>query len=217
MKRALAYISLLAIPVIGIVLGSIGDPDPMSYDRGTPLANPQYGWQLIRTVTSADTEADANALNWDTINSTWSRFPVKWQRVEVMFLAYGDGTGDGDPNGGDFDFKLHAVRPYGSAKTIYEGYATVGELEATCAPDTGTQYNSGSLDPNESYKFADYVEPNDVGSDWIGNVDWSGVSANNQLAIGTWKTWGWRGFWPEITQMSGITSISIYVSGSTKD
>lgn len=222
-------LTLISIVCILAVCGYALSPQS-NYDmQGKIRAYQQHGWFQVNAATTADTALASDTRYYDSITpasslSTWLMIPPTWTVAEVSFYCYGDGSGDGDPNGGEFDFKIHMARWYGSAKVVYEGYATCGELELSVFPctdraaspafDMGDQINSGSLDPNESYKWVDAVEPNGVADVWISDVTLSGELGNNDLATVSFRTRGYWLLWCEITNFpADVTSINCVVSG----
>ena len=187
----------------------------------------QDHWMQVTTKTANDTALAANTKYWDAIEptssqSTWLKMPSNWTVAEFSFYCYGDGTGAGDPNGGEFDFKIHAARWYGSSKVVYEGYAACGELELSAYPcddrlagafDAGDQFNSGALDSSESYKWVDSIDPNDgADEDWVPDiVVTTGTDDLGTISIRTRGYWVW---WVEITNFpADVTSITAVVSG----
>lgn len=224
MKRLFASIMLVAM-LAGICVSAL-TPSP-DYDlEGKIRAYQQHAWRQVTTKTAADTPLNAATKYYDIIKptssaSTWLKMPSDWTVAEFSFYCYGDGTDDGDPNGGEFDFKIHAARWNGSAKAVFEGYSACGELELSVYPaddrlsagfDMGEQINSGSLDPNESYKWVDAIEPNGVGDVWISEVIvTTGTDDLGTVSVRTRGYWLW---WVEITNFpADVTSITCVVSG----
>lgn len=206
---------MAAILIVGALMGVVF-AQPARYDQTVRLAELRAPVRLMRTVTTNDTTlADPNAKYWSGICSEWTNIPADWKTCEVSVLAYGDGTGDGDPNEGSAKIKIMAARWFGTAKTVFEGEVTIGELEATDNPETGVQYNSGSLDPNESYKWAEAIDANGLGDLWPGDVnDFSPDSdTTGNLATISFDTLGYAKVWAIITEMDAVTRLSIYVTG----
>ncbi|MFH0983100.1 MAG: hypothetical protein V2A79_16395, partial [Planctomycetota bacterium] len=77
--------------------------------------------------------------------------------ITISFYGYGDANGHdpNDPNQGVFDVNVYLVEPHGSWEHIASVSLTIGELEMTHNPVTGWAINSGSLEPNEAYKWAE--------------------------------------------------------------
>jgi hypothetical protein len=145
--------------------------------------------------------------------------------VEFAFYCYGDGDGVGDPNGGEFDFKIHMARWYCSSEVAYEGYAACGELELSCYPandrisnayDAGDQFNSGSLEANQSYKWVDSIDPNGNGDTWISEVTINNLA--DDIGKVSLRTRGRYLCWVEITNFpADVTSITSLVTGYADD
>lgn len=107
-------------------------------------------------VSANDAALDPNAMSWgDFSYTTHCGIPDRWNTVSIELYGYGDGTGDGDPNGGSCDVNCYVVTQYGSWEHIASFTASIGELEMDTFPVEGTQINSGSVDPNQSYKWAE--------------------------------------------------------------
>lgn len=221
MRRLLAVIVLLTL--VGWVGATLTTP-PMNYAiEGQTSATRQKPYIVLNTVTADDTALTAATKYWDVLDSPDTRFLAiepTWSRVEIAFYCYGDGTGDGDPNAATFDFKIYAVRPYGCAKTVYQGYGQCGELELSCSPINGTQYNSGALDANQSYKWVDTIDPNGTGNSgrWMSSVVLSGDAGTDtagEMATVSLDLNGYYGLWCEITNMTSkpVTQIWAVVSG----
>ena len=200
-----------------------------NYDLAGKIdAYQQHHWEQLNAATTADTPLIANTKYYDLITpsnsiDTWLQIPNTWTLCEVSFYCYGDGTGVGDPNGGEFDFKIYAAKWYGSAKTVYEGYASCGELELSVFPATdraassaftaGDQINSGSLDANQSYKWVDAIEPNGVGdAEWMSDV--VVTTGTDDMGTITFRSRGYWLIWCEITNFpADVTSINALVTG----
>ena len=178
---------LIVILICAVAICAYALTPKTNYDlAGKIQAYQQNGWLQVNSATTADTPLAANTKYFDIIEpansiDTWLAIPPTWTVLEVSFYCFGDGTGVGDPSGGEFDFKIYMARWYGSAKTVYEGYAACGDLELSVFPASdrsassaftiGDQINSGSLDGDQSYKWVDAIEPDGVGDVGCGRYD----------------------------------------------
>ena len=223
---------LIVLFVLAIVVSSHAIDPQIAYNvEGRISAYQQLPYTLVNTATSADTALAANTKYWDSINpsstsGTWLRIDPRWTLLEYAFYCYGDGDGAGDPNGGEFDFKIHLARRYSSSKVAYEGYAACGELELSCYPcadrisagySAGEQINSGSLDANQSYKWVDSIDPNGGSDeDWMSDV--VVTTGTDDLGTVTLRANGAFLTWVEITNFpADVTSITAVVTGYSKE
>jgi len=217
------YVIAVFISVVCFMFGLAAYKPNTNYDlEGKTSATRQRPYELqINSVTSDDTALTAATKYWDLIkpdNGVFVRIDPTWNYMQFAFYCYGDGDGDGDPNGADFDFRIHAAKWYGSSELAFVGYAQCGEVELSCDPTDGSQFNSGSLDPNESYKWVDTIDPNGVGEDWISEVQLSGNSGTatgGNVAKINLDLNGYWIVWVEITNMTSkdVTSVTCVASG----
>lgn len=214
MKRVIGLILLVGL-MAGFLYAVSVEPKP-SYNPAPVIPATRQGeYKVIRTVTANDTALEPNDKYWDSISTTWFSVPDAWNRVELSFLGYGDGTGDGDCNSASFKVTLYGARYKSSAKTIFQGEVGIGDVEASCDPESGEQYNSGSLDPNESYKFADLIDANGLGDLWPSGVSLSdGTDATgSNIATMNIDVTGYFKLWPIITEKSGFTNVKVLITG----
>lgn len=212
------WIGCVMVVGAAVALGALTEPDPGKFGVNPQAVTPavlQEPWRVMRTVTASDTASEPNTKDWTTIKTNWYPVNPRWTRVEMAFFAYGDGSGGGDPNAGRADFKVMACTAYGSAKTVYQGYLQIGELELSHNPDTGAAFRtSAAADPN--YKWADYIEPNGVGDVWVSDVivvGNSGADTSGEMAVVDFRLCGFYGLWCEVTLDGGITSLKVMVRG----
>lgn len=198
----------------------IGSYPSMDYDISSKtVATRIRPYEIILNSVIADnTPLDANHSYWDLIkpeNGIFKKIPPTYNGVEIAFYCYGDGTGDGDPNAASFDFKIWAARWYSSAVLIYQGYAKCGELELSCDPNGYIQFNSGSLDPNQSYKWVDYIDPNGLGDAINGVYKTNNTATENGIARLGLDMRGYWILWAEITNMTSkpVTKVWCVCSG----
>ena len=174
----------------------------------------QTKYALMRTVTANDTALTSKTKYWDAIQSTWYSLPSRLNHAEIAVLAYGDGTGDGDPNAGVCTIAVYAARWGCSAVPVFHGKVTIGDLEASCAPDTLAQYHAGALDVNESYKYAKSIDPNSFGDCWPSGVTVSPKTGNaDDLGRISFDCTGYYKLWVIVTGKSGWTSLKVLVAG----
>jgi len=166
----------LAVVALGATwqLGSTDDPVPGYQIPGTSCVLQDH-WYLVRDAVDAnDPNLTATLKVWGGV--TLSPLRRDWNTVTLAFLAYGDGNGVGDPNGGSFDFEIYGCRQHSSLELVCSGDANVGELKAACLPFDST----GALlaDPN-NYKWVE-GDPNLIaaqswGSTVTGTTDANGL------------------------------------------
>jgi len=213
----------IVISAVCVVFGLAAYKPNTNYDlEGSTGATRQKAYEVqVNSVTADDTALTAATKYWDSIkpdNLVFKRLDPTWNTAEFAFYCYGDGDGDGDPNTSTFDFRIHAARWYGGAKLVYEGYAQCGEVALSCDPTDGSQFNSGSLDPNESYKWVDTIDPNGAGDAWISDVGLSGnagTETGGNIATLSVDLNGYWIVWVEITNMTSkdVTSVTCVASG----
>jgi len=212
------FSTVLLFVLVGVCVGALTMPT-MDYSSASQTdATRQLPYMSLSTVTEDATALTASTKYWDSIKTYFIPMKGTCGRAEIGFYAYGDGTGDGDPNGATFNFKVYACRPYSCPKTVYQGTAVVGELELSCDPVTAIQYNSGALDPNESYKWVDTIDANGVGDVWISSVVLSGdagTDSTGEIATLSFDLNGYFGVWCEITAMTSqsVTQVWAVISG----
>lgn len=166
--KAKLYIGLVVLSavVLGYLLMGVAQGQ-----SGTPLVPQQRvmaaaetihsGWAHARGASGVgtdDTTPDPNAMSWgDFDDGTYFNIPRQWNSLSLAFYAYGDANGHdpNDPNQGTFDCNVYIVTHYGSWEPVGSFSCTVGELEMDYLPVEGTAVNSGSLEPNEAYKWAE--------------------------------------------------------------
>lgn len=126
-------------------------------------------WTVMRTVTAADTPLTKDTKVWNTTGF----YPLKpeWRTAIVGWIAYGDGTGAGDPNGGTFSWRAYLRSEFGPAQLVAYGTAAVGDMHLSHNPETGAAYWGGVVDPN--YAGVDTIVVTDD-STWR-----TGVSSTN--------------------------------------
>lgn len=169
-----------------------------------------HTWRAARSaaVTADDTTPDPNGQTWQAANGSYYDISSYGNTISLAFYCYGDGTGDGDANGGSFDANVYLVEPYGSWEQVASFTCAVGELELTHNPVTGAALNSGSLDPNQSYKwvegpFTDNLSDTDI---WPTTVNLSG--ATNTIGRMNIDPLGCVGLVVLIDNMASITSVT---------
>jgi len=141
----------------------------------------QNGWAHARKggagVSANDTVPDPNAMSWGDLPATAFDIREQWSTLSLAFYAYGDGTGDGDPNAGTCDVNVFFVTEYSSWEKIASFSIAIGELELDTYPVERTEINGGNLDPNESYKWAEGpFTDHSSGGYWPTTVNFSGTT-----------------------------------------
>jgi hypothetical protein len=210
----LAAVALAILLGLGIMsqAGPIragGDSGANAVSAGTNITT----WQSARNayttgyVSTDDTTPDPNGQTWTAALGSYHQLSSEYSTLSLSFYAYGDGTGDGDSNGGTFDANVYLVEPYGSWERVASITCAVGELELTHNPVTGAEINSGSIDPNESYKwvegpFTDNLSDSDI---WPTTVGLSG--ATNGIGRLNIDPLGAKGLIVLIDNMSGETRV----------
>jgi len=166
-------------------------------------------WTLARTtyVDTNDTTPDPNGMTWQAAEGSYCALHSEQSSISIAFYCYGDGVGDGDPTSGSFDANIYLVEPYGGWEQIASITCAVGEMELTHCPYDGTQINSGSLDPNESYKWVEgsFTDNLNDATAWPAQVTFSGRT--NGIGRLTLDPLGAAGVVILIDNMSGITRV----------
>lgn len=218
MKKILILVAVFVIIAASVVYAVL--PDTKDYDTLSGITR-QYPYISINAVTSDDTALTVDTKYWDSVtpdNAVFVAIRPSWSVVELSFYCYGDGSAAGDPNGATFNFFVYAVRRFSSARLVYTGYAQCGEVESSCNPATGSQYNSGALEGNESYKWVDTIDPNGTGDTWISTINVtgnSGTETGGNVATLSFDMNGYWGLWVAITGMTSksVTTVTCYATG----
>jgi len=208
MKKYLGLLVLILF--IGSIVYAVL-PDTKDYDTLSGITR-QYPYIQINNVTTDDTALVKDTKYWDSVNPDSAVFiPIRpsWSVVELAFYCYGDGSAEGDPNTSTFNFFVYAVRRFSSARLVYTGYAQCGEVELSCNPINGTQYNSGALEANESYKWVDTIDPNGTGDTWISSITLSGNSGTETGGNIATLSLDWNGYWGMWVAITGMTSKAV--------
>lgn len=164
----------------------------------------QDSWHLMRTVTANDTALTGSTRTWSNCKGLFYPMQRQWEKTFVSFLAYGDGDGAGNPQGGTFSFSIYAIKEFGSAQLVCSGTATVGSLEASHDPATGQ-----AVSPTSNYKWVQIpVLATDA---WRTAVAMTG--ATNDLGNVCWSSYHDWGTLVQITSLTGITSVQVFISG----
>lgn len=214
MRRLVCVMLALSLFASLLFAATFSTPQP-SYNLSPVLpATYQGPYQVIRTVMANDTPLTVKTKYWDAIAGTWFAIPPSWNHVELSFLAYGDGTGEGDPNAGSAKVKVMVARYRASAKTVFEGELGIGDLEASCDPESGIQWNSGSLDANESYKWADTIDANGLGDLWPSGVTLSDAAdTTGNTATLSFDCTGYFKIFVQVTEKNGWTNLKPVITG----
>jgi hypothetical protein len=167
------------------------------------------GWFLVRTIEANDALLTSTTNVWSTVKSKMvdiSRFNT----LSMACIAYGDGSGGGDPNGGSFTMRLRLGNLYGPAQYAASIAWTVGELLADCNP-AGTDPNGPDAftNTNEDHKWAEGAPT--VTNYWSPAVVGSGTT--NDVGMVNVDHLGAAGCYPEITSMTGITTLYVFAWG----
>jgi len=163
----------------------------------------QDSWYLMRTVATNDTALTGATRVWTDCKATFMPVHRDWERAFLGFLAYGDGDGAGDPENGTFSYAIYSVRSNGSAQLVANGTCSVGSLQASHDPVAGQLFSLAT------YKWAE--RPVMSLDAWRTNVCVSGT--NDDMGNLSWRTYHDFGIYCTISDMVGITSVSVYVSG----
>jgi len=211
----LLILSLGLLFVAEIGLASLGTPSTnlIEATKSQTQATRQMRFSIVREYAAAEAAYDPNELNWagKDADANWvGPIPPTWNRVEFTFDAYGDGTGDGDPNAGAATISIYAGRQYCSPCKVWSGTLGVGEVELTHDPNSGLQINSGALDPNQSYKVVDTITS--TAAPWPATVlsDSTGTAGVNYLDTDARGYPYWR---VRVTGLSGVTTLYVRMTG----
>jgi hypothetical protein len=129
--------------------------------------------------------------------------------VTVSFYGYGDGTGDGSPDGGTFDFAIYAARRFGGAQLVCtQNDATVGSLQLSHNPITGAAFNSGSVDVDYCW-----VDTTAVTTDWATGVTEGNDDGANEIATLHFDMLGNRGIYVIVNDITSLSSVTYVISG----
>jgi len=217
----------MALLLLGCSASSPADPvtvptDGVAATRVREITM-QQGWSYARNFSGSgvaaanaghvdvnDAELDPNAMTWQNTGGYLMILP-DWKYDTIAFLAYGDGNGDGDPNAGTFDVNVYLVDSYSSWDHVCDFNCTVGELEATHNPVTGVAFNSGSLDPNESYKYAEGEFGSQTSYNWLSTPEYTGDP--NTIGRCTLDPWGARVLIVRVNNMSKVSWVMPIVKG----
>jgi len=179
-------------------LVDVGTPATVARGTGEMLKADQ--WHLIRAISADDTA-------FSTSNSTWTngqyfkRIDERAMTCSVMFLAYGDGTGAGDPSSGTFSWKLYVVRRHGPIELVADGTEAIGGMYCSHFPHSGVAVSDAS-----QYCFGELpVLSNDY---WATTVAASGTTDSvGVLNFDPLNAWGLD---LRISSLSGITTLYTY-------
>lgn len=206
--------ALLALSWVWLTLAGADQPllsdlvEPLHRVDGSYFARTQKlaEWTLLRTVTANDTALTPATNVWTKL----LEIPPGWSTISVAALAYGDGDGAGDPNGGSFALKLYLGRRYGPGQVAATATWAVGELQAAHAPTALGAYAAGAAltVTDEDYKFGELPV---VTTYWRSDVVASGTSDDmGNINLDPMEEWG---LFPEVTELSGITTLYLLISG----
>lgn len=212
MKRIhVTIVILAALTGLGIVLADMPTVSTRVPGQITPTPVPlgtvQHRWQRMRTVTASDTPMTGITKAWTTIKSKFTKIPSTANYVRIACYADGDGSAEGDPNGGSFSWKLFICDEFGSAQEVGYGTWAIGELALSHDPDpaTGTEtaLTYGTTDPDSS-KWGELPV---LTASYFGGPDVSGTTDD----IGSIKfdSGGAYGVWLEVTSLSNVTNLYI--------
>jgi hypothetical protein len=194
---------LAALPTVG------SNTQPQALQTPFPLGTLQTQWQLMRVVTASDTPLTGVTKAWTSIKSKFIKFPTWTNYVRISCYADGDGSAEGDPNGGSLSWKFFTCKKFGSA--TYRGYGTwaIGELALSHDPTSATELalTYGTTDPNSS-KWGELPV---VTASYHGTITPVGT-ADDQGELQC-DVQGDLGGYLEITSLSGITNLYILVDG----
>lgn len=224
MKRMVPVIAMLIAVLIGLSVHTLARPvsvasnmDPQLVAGGTG----KYLWRYVRNeftspfgaVSANDAAVEPNEMTWSNTSGQYINLDEREATVSLAFYAYGDGTGDGDPNAGTVDVNVYLVEPYGSWEHVASFTVSIGELELTDDPVYGTPINAGSLDPNESYKWADGPFTNNLNDAdaWPTAGNFSG--STNGIGRFNIDTLGAQGLIVRYDNMASMTRIYGVVKG----
>lgn len=174
----------------------------------TPLTAVK-GWSLARQVDANDTLLAASTNVWSSVKTKLVDISG-YNTISIGVIAYGDGTGGGDPNGGTFTMRVRLGKRYGPAQLACTATWSVGELLA--------EVNPASDDPNAAGAYTNAAEdhkwcegPPSVTSCWMTTCGASGTT--NDVGLINIDAMGFDGLYPEITAMHGITSLFVFITG----
>lgn len=211
MKRSLIIFIVLTLGMCAYGTLSRNTHSGATIGSATPTI--QSGYVQINSVTADDTDLATTTSYWDSIDDTFIAISPWWNTVELTFYGYGDGVGDGSPDGATFTFMVYAARWYGGAKKVYEGVGTVGAQQMSVNPVTEASLNSGAADSD--YCWVDTIDPNGNGDEWISDIQLSGNAGNDGIATASFDLNGYTGIYVYIKDMTAqsVTSITCIASG----
>jgi hypothetical protein len=205
MKLLKKYWDVLALLIIIFVVFSIAHGTAPTYTAPPTYVPNRFSIQ-VNSVTVDDTPYATGTVYWDNMSS-FKSIDESWEYIQLAFYGYGDGVGDGNSVAGTFSFTVWAGMHYSGAKLVYEGSGTCNGGEMSCNPVTGTQYNSGSLDPNNSYRWAGDIDAAGVGDVWESDIkDPNDSSLMATLVI---ETHGYPYWYVQIDDMTGSSVTSV--------
>lgn len=204
MKRlALILVALFACVAIGGTLGRLVDYGaPGVVARGYGTMAKTEPWHLIRIIGADDVAFSAGNSGWSN-GQYFYKIDERCTNASIMFLAYGDGDGAGDPSSGSFTWELNVVKQYGPIETVADGTQAIGTLQASHFPHDGSAISTPS-----NYCFGELpVVSNDY---WATSCVASGTT--NKLGAINFDPLNSWGMDLRISSLSGITTLYMYVT-----
>lgn len=205
MKR-LAILGLIGLFACVAMAGSLNRlvnyGHPALVSRGSGLMCKAEPWHLIRAISADDTAFSATNSGWSN-GQYFYHIDERATNVSIMFLAYGDGAGAGDPSSGTFSWELSVVKQYGPIETVADGTQAIGALQASHLPHNGT-----AVDTASNYCFGELpVVSNDY---WATSCVASGTTDKlGAINFDPLNSWGLD---LRITSLTNITTLYMYAT-----
>jgi hypothetical protein len=219
MKRAL--LAMIAVALVSVLASATLYDITTNWTPSPPSIQPKARWIEVRSCSAADTARSITTKSWGSISadSNWVSADIDqtWNRIQLSFWAYGDGSAGGDPNSGRADFKVFMAMPYGNAELVYQGYLKVGDMRLTHNPSTHAALDGGVADTNSCW--VDYIDPNGTGNDdWPATVYLSGNAAESLNTIGgialmDFAILGRYAIFVEVSALNSITTLHCVMTG----
>lgn len=162
----------------------------------------QYTAKLISTADTNAVALDVNTSSW-AVCQNWVGIPSKFNGLKVMFYAYGDGVGGGDPNNKTFSYQFYVADYGGAAQLVASGTATVGAMQLSHNPISLAELNSGSVDPN--YCWIDTLGA--ITTDWKSGVSTQNDGGTNDAASFIFDRESAKVAWCRIYDITNLTTV----------
>jgi hypothetical protein len=207
------HIAIIWLMVCGSVLvGALTRPSrPLTGE--TQIGTNQYGFTISRAVTSNDTVLADDTKDWTDALANFHPLDSRWSNVEVLFYAYGDGDGVGDPDGGTCDFQVFVASEYGGAVAVCTANdAVFGKQQLSHNPNTGVAFWSDVADPN--YTWMDTCTTTTILTDlWSVGVQQGNEGGADGVTTLQFDTLGAKGIYVLVNDMTNVTSVTYVIRG----